>query len=142
MRAARRLAAAAGVAVAGVVLGSCTSVRSDLGTGSSGCYVAIPAAAGAVHHRGTLRGALLESAARLRARTPPLAAVADTHGQRNVCLVAFTGHYTASSVADPAGAAAGNLAVVEVGYPDHRVLATFLAARQPLPFGHSHILSP
>ena len=137
----RRLWAAAILAVAGLTLGGCASARNDLGTRDSSCYLAIPTAAAAVHHRGQLHGVLLASTASLRTRDGRLYREARAHGQRNVCLVAFTGHFQAGSVAHPLGhRASGDVAIVELGYPDHRLLGTVLATRQTLPFGHSHIL--
>ena len=129
------LAAAAGLGFAG-----CTSVRNDLGTSSGACYEAIPAATAAVHHHGELHGVRLVGTGALRGRAPALYRAATAAHQRNVCLVAFTGEYSSAGVTDPVGKASGDVAVVELGYPDHRVLGTLVLIRQPLPFGHSHIL--
>ena len=137
-----RLAMAVLAATGGLVLASCSSVRNDLGTGNSSCYVALPAASAAVHHRGHLHGVRLESTAALRSRAPLLYRAATAGDQLSVCLVAFTGRFTRAEVLRPTGQAAGDLAVVELGYPDHRVLQTLLLTRQPVPFGHSHILFP
>lgn len=137
-----RLVLAVLAAAGGLVLASCSSVRNDLGTGNSSCYMALPAASAAVHHRGHLHGVRLESTTALRTRAPLLYQAATAEDQHSVCLVAFTGRFTRAEVLRPAGQATGDLAVVELGYPDHRVLQTLLFTRQPVPFGHSHILFP
>ena len=135
-----RLAGAAVVAVTGLTLAGCATARNDLGTGESGCYVALPAALDAVHHEGHLHGVLLVPAGALRVRAPLLyrAARAGVPHDRQICLVAFTGRFDATTVKDPVGRPSGRLAVVELGYPDHRVVATLLTGRQPFEFGHSH----
>lgn len=135
-----RLAVAALAAGGGLGLAGCSAVRNDLGTSSSSCYEALPMASAAVHHRGHLHGVRLVSAASLRTRAPSLYEVAATEGQKSVCLVAFTGEFTRPAVRRPAGQVEGDLAVVELGYPDGRLLRTLLITRQPLPFGHSHII--
>ena len=127
------------IVAGGLALAGCSSVRNDLGTGNSSCYVALPSAAAAVSHRGHLHGVRLVSAASLRARVPALYDAAVAEGQHSVCLVAFTGEFKRAEVQSPAGQAQGDLAVVELGYPDHRLLRTLVITRQPLPFGHSHI---
>lgn len=132
---------AAVVLAAGTVLAGCTSVRNDLGTRSSGCYVAIPAALGAVHHRGHLDGVRLVGVGALRAREPALYRAARDRAApaHQVCLVAFTGTYQATQVTAPIGRPSGRLAVVEVGYPGHDVFGTLIVRRPPLTFGHGHI---
>lgn len=136
----RWLGAGLAAGLSAVALGSCTSARNDLGTGNSACYVAIAAATGAVHHHGELAGVRLEPVAALRARADLLYRRAQLDGQRSVCLVAFTGRYATGTVDAALGQRRGDVAVVEVGYPDRHVLATLLVTRQPLPFGHGHIL--
>lgn len=128
-------------ALAGVALTACTSVRNDLGTSDSGCYVALPTAAAAVGHQGHLRGVRLFDVASLKNRDPRLYRAATSNSGpkvERVCLVAFTGHFDDTGVSRPIGQPQGQLAVVEVEYPDNRLLATLLIARPPLPFGHTH----
>lgn len=138
--------AVAGLAAALATLGlaGCASARNDLGTSSGGCYVALPAALDAVHHHGRLHGVRLTSVTSLRRRAPALYRAARTGvpAEQQVCLVAFAGRFTASGVADPIGHSSGGLAVVELGYPDHRVMATLVTARPPFEFGHSHAFTP
>lgn len=130
------------VLAGGTLLAGCTSARNDLGTVDSQCFVAIPPASAAVHSRGRLLGVRLVTVASLRTRHAELyraARDAEGSGTRSVCLVAFTGGYRARQVASPAGDRTGRMAVVVLAYPGNRVLATLLASRPPLPFGHSHI---
>jgi hypothetical protein len=126
----------------GALLGACTSGRSVLGTSSSGCYAALPSAVDAVRDAGRLKGVLLVSVGSLRSGAPLLyRAARSAPGPRvdRVCLVAFTGRFSSRRVAKPVGRPGGTLAVVELAYPGHRVLATLIVPRAPLPFGHSHI---
>jgi len=143
MRVSGRLRAALAVAVLGAVsLTGCTSVRNDLGTSSSVCYGALPAATIAVHGEGRLEGVRLVNVSSLRASAPHLYHAATSipgPAVRRVCLVAFTGHFTAPGVSLPVGHPRGRLAVVELEYPDNRLLATLLVAGLPVHFGHSHI---
>lgn len=134
--------AALSAALAAVALAGCTSVRNDLGTSNSGCFVALPAAADAVNHQGHLHGVRLVNVSSLRTSEGRLyRAATSTPGSpiERVCLVAFTGHFEASQVSKPIGRTAGRLAVVELEYPDNRLVATLLIARPPLPFGHPHL---
>lgn len=120
----------------------CTAVRSDLGTASGGCYVDLPAAAGAVHHAGHLLGVRLFSQAALRTLgRGSLYRAVSAHRPKiaQVCLVAYGGTFSATTVEKPVGRASGHLAVVAVSYPGRRVVATLLIAHLPLPFGHGHI---
>lgn len=133
-----RLAGAAAALVAGVALGGCASARNNLGTAGSTCYLGLPEAIGAVHHHGHLVGLRLVSVASLEQRAPRLyQAARRAPGKKvgQVCLVAFTGRFTASSVQHPIGRSRGHLAVVELGYPSKRVFATLLVRHAPFPFG-------
>jgi len=145
IRSRRRLAAGALVVallLGGSVIGGCTAGRSDLGTGSSVCYKGLPTAVSAVHGAGRLKGVRLVPLSTLRRFTTDLYhAARRAPGPRltHVCLVAFSGHFTATTVEKHVGRQRGTLAVVELGYPDNRLLATLVVARQPLPFSHSSI---
>jgi hypothetical protein len=122
------------------VLASCTSVRNDLGTSDSNCYVALPAATNAVHSVGHLVGVHLVPLSTIRRQLHHLYAdlpSADRKIQR-VCLVAFAGSFRANRVSSPRGHPSGHLAVVVLSYPDNQVLVTILFRRLPLHFGHSH----
>jgi hypothetical protein len=58
---------------------------------------------------------------------------------RAVCLVAFSGHYTAASVQSPQGRIAGPYAVVVETHPGNDVLGTVILRRLDVRFGHTHI---
>jgi hypothetical protein len=142
----RRALAVVALALAGGVaastLAGCTSVRDDLGTASSGCYVALPIATSAVGDQGRLHGVRLVGVPSLRGGDSLLyraAVSAPPPRVARVCLVAFTGQFQADGVAQPIGRSEGRVAVVELAYPDNRLLATLLIARPPLAFGHSHL---
>jgi hypothetical protein len=141
----RAVAAAAVLAtliVGGFLAGGCTAGRSELGTGSSPCYEALPEAVAAVHGAGSLKGVRLVSVSslhRFQTRLYDVARAASGPRVSHVCLVAFSGHFSAPRVEKPVGRYRGTLAVVELAYPSHRLLATLLVARPPLPFGHTHI---
>lgn len=137
-----RTAIACGVLVLGALgLGGCASVRNDLGTVSSGCYVDLALASHAVHHHGRLRGVRLVPVASLRPHEPLLFDAAEVRRKRlgQVCLVAFGGQFHSDLVDHPIGEPTGKLAVVELGYPNRKLLATLIVTRPPLAFGHSHL---
>ena len=131
-----------GVLVLGSLgLGACAAARSELGTASSGCYVDLALATRAVHHRGHLEGVRLVSVTSLRTHAPLLFKAAEVRGKRlsQVCLVGFGGKFSASHVQRPIGKTVGHLAVVELDYPNRKLLATLLVRRPPVPFGHYHL---
>lgn len=135
-------AVTAALLLAAAALGGCASARSELGTANSACYISLPQAVTAVHHRGHLYGVRLVSVASLQHRAPLLyRAARRAPGKKvgQVCLVAFTGTFKAKEVERPLGRTAGHLAVVELAYPSKRLLATLLAHHPPLPFGHPHV---
>lgn len=148
-RAARSKHRLAGVAVALAVgaaaLGGCASARNELGTAESPCYIELPAAVHAVHHRGALRGVRLVTVASLASLKPRATllyrAAKEAPGPKvtQVCLFAFGGRFKATDVQRPIGRKAGYLAVAELSYPGKRLLATLVARRAPLAFGHPHI---
>lgn len=126
--------------VAASVLAGCASVRDNLGTADSNCYVGLPAAVGAVHHHGHLAGMRLVPVSSLQRKAPLLyltARAASGTKATQVCLVAFAGDFAARAVERPEGRPAGHLAVVELGYPSTRLYATLLVRRAPLSFGHT-----
>ena len=135
-------AVVAGLALGGTLVGGCTAGRSELGTGNSSCYQSLPRAVAAVHGAGTLKGVRLVSLETLRHfRAPLYEAARAAPGPRltRVCLVAFSGHFTSARVEKPIGHPRGSLAIVELGYPDNRLVATLIVRRPPLPFSHNHI---
>jgi len=103
--------------------------------------VALPAASEAVNGAGHLEGVRLVSVASLR-RTGHLYALATSEPRlhvSHVCLVAFTGRFSASAVHKPHGRSRGRLAVVVLEYPDNALLGTVILRTVPLHFGHSHL---
>ena len=136
-----RAAFCALVALAGL-LGGCTAARNGLGTHDSACFRVLPEALAAVHDRGHLVGerylqprALIID---LRHLTVP-DSIADA-SRVATCLVAFTGHFKASSVKrgwGPMGEE-GRIAIVIVRQRDLVLLATVVLGRIPprLIFAH------
>ncbi|MGP0031489.1 MAG: hypothetical protein ACLPVF_13400 [Acidimicrobiales bacterium] len=137
----RLISVVAGCVLLATVGAGCTSARSNLGTSDSSCYLALPAAARAVHRQGRLAGVHLYSLGTLRHVAPLVyQAVAPGHAtSQRVCVVEFEGRFSESSVADPHGRTAGRLAVVVTAMPSNRLLGTVLFARTPLHFGHPHV---
>jgi len=137
-RAARLGASVLAVVLAAGILASCASVRSDLGTADSNCFVDVASALHAVRHEGRLHGVRLVSVASLRPRSSLLyrAARDASRHPSQVCLVDFEGRFSAARVTDALGGRSGRYAVVEFGYPGRRLLGTLLVPKSPLPFGH------
>jgi hypothetical protein len=125
---------------AAVLAGGCTAARNNLGTSDSGCYVALPAAQAALHGAGTFHGVRLVSVKSLHQfERLHAAAVSEPSARvKEVCLVAFTGHFRAATVSQPHGQPSGRFAVVVVEYPDNRVLGTVIFAHIPVRVAHTH----
>jgi hypothetical protein len=141
-RARHLLAGALVLGLTGGLVSACSAVRNALGTTNGSCFVALPAANAAVGGHGKLIGVRLLAVSDLKSLSPKLyQAAVDAPGPRvtRVCLVAFRGRFSASGVHHPIGHPTGRLAVVEIEYPDKRLLATLLIRRLPLSFGHNHI---
>jgi hypothetical protein len=130
---------ASGALLAGVLAG-CTTARSSLGTSDSSCYLALPTATKAVESHGRLFGVQKFSLSELRKNSPHLAHDLGTSasGSDTVCIVAFTGKFTADSVSKPRGQSSGHLAVVVSTTPGNHLLGTVIFTKAPLHFGHSH----
>jgi hypothetical protein len=129
--------------LAGTALTGCTSARSSLGTSDNSCYLALPTAAQAIgpHSHGRLVGLNLYTLKYLKERAPKFYADLSTkvpEGQ-SVCVVAYTGHFTASEVSDPKGHPSGPFAVVVATTAANKVLGTIIFKRVPLHFGHTHL---
>lgn len=132
---------AAALLLGAAALGGCASVRNELGTANSACYISLPRAVTAVDHHGHLFGVRLVSVASLQHRAPLLyRAARSAPGKKvgQVCLVAFAGTFRSRGVERPVGEPAGRFAVVELAYPAKRLFATLLVRHPPLPFGHPH----
>jgi hypothetical protein len=130
------------VVAGSVALTSCTAGHASLGTGSSPCYLALPKAADAVHHRGTLVGVrLVPPSAIDPARATTVELMRRNGGPlHNTCLVAYRGKFTSSSVERPIKAGrSGTYAVAVLTPSGSRLLATFVLTHEPLRFGHPGI---
>jgi hypothetical protein len=134
---------------AGAVLGcalltglfaGCTTARSSLGTSDSSCYLALTTATRAVGAHGHLLGVQSYSLSTLRKQAPSLIRDVATKepGSASVCVIAFTGRFSAGSVSDPRGRTSGRLAVVITTKPGNHLLGTVIFTHAPLHFGHSH----
>jgi hypothetical protein len=130
----------AGCALLAGLLAGCTSARSNLGTSDSSCYLALPTATKAVGSHGHLFGVQKFSLSVLRKKAPHLVQDLATkaRGSDTVCIIAFTGEFSAGSVSKPHGRASGHLAVVVSTTPGNHLLGTVIFTRAPLHFGHSH----
>jgi hypothetical protein len=128
-------------ALLAVAAAGCTSVRSDLGTSDSSCYLALPTATKAVHGHGHLAGVHRYTLATLRKNAAGLYSQLDTADRPSqvVCVVAFKGRFTADSVSDAHGRSSGSLAAVVTTEPGNHLLGTVIFTRPPIRFGHSHI---
>lgn len=138
LRLAGRIAACA--LTVGLAAG-CTSPRSNLGTTDSSCYLALPVAVKAVGSHGHLLGARLFTLAQLRKKAPRLVARIQPKGtpHQQVCVLAFSGQFTAGQLSKPHGRPSGPVAIVVLTSPSNSLLGTLILKRVPLRFSHSHI---
>jgi hypothetical protein len=137
---ARRLVAALFLCLsAGGLSAACSAGRESLGTSDAPCYVALPTATKAVGPAAHLLGVRLFKVGSVPYRL--LGEALDTAGVTSgrVCLVAFSGTFSAGSVEHPAGRRTGKLAVVILRYPSGTLIATVLFHHLPTRFGHSHL---
>jgi hypothetical protein len=131
---AKLVALAAVVTLTGLV-GGCTTARNGLGTHDSACFRVYPEALAAVHGHGRFAG---------ERYLPPRALIIELHGvvvpdalqdasRVATCLVAFTGRFTVSDVAQGWApfATAGRMAIVIVRQRDLVLLATVVLNRIP-----------
>jgi len=125
----------------GCVLGGCSTIRTNLGTSDSPCYLALPAASRAVHAQGKLAGVHLFTLAHLRSAAPKLSGrlTIPRPPPSKVCVIEFTGRFAAASVAKPLASPTGRLAVVVLTNPSNRLLGTVLLDHAPLNFQHAHL---
>ena len=137
-----RAALCALVALAGL-LGGCTAARNGLGTHDSACFRVLPEALAAVHDRGHLAGERYLQPRALIIDLRHIAvpdAIADA-SRVATCLVAFTGHFRASSVKRgwaPMGQP-GRIAIVIVRQRDLVLLATVVLVRIPPKLVFAHV---
>jgi hypothetical protein len=136
----RRWPVVAALAVALGTLAGCSTVHESLGTSDAPCYIALPTATKAVDRTGHLVGVRLKKVSSLTSIGRLEDAIQDAGiDSGSVCLVAFKGNFSASSVSHPSGRTSGHLAVVVLRYPDGKLVATVLFRRLPTNFGHSHL---
>ncbi len=131
-------------AVAAGVMAGCSSVRTDLGTSDSSCYIALPTATRAVGSHGHLIGVQLYTVDTLRRKLPLLSEALSKEADRpkpsqRICAVAFTGAFTRSTVSKALGRSSGSVAIVVSKFPSNQLLGTALVNRTPIHFGHTHI---
>ena len=137
-RARTGVAAAVLFVAAPLGLAGCSGGRASLGTTNAPCYVALPTATQAVGPKARLDGVRLMKVASINyPRLSSALRAADLTTGR-VCLVAFRGAFTSSTVSHPSGRTSGHLAVVVLRYPDGKLIATVLFSHLPTRFGHSH----
>ena len=100
-------ALAAALVLAATLLVSCSAARTDLGTTDESCYLALPTAAKAVGGHGHLEGVRKYTLSGLRSMAPRLyrRLADDVPKKQAVCLVGYTGHFTASTCRKPLGRA-------------------------------------
>jgi hypothetical protein len=129
----RRLRAVAAGLVLALALSGCAARGASLGTTSSPCFHALPAAAEAVGHQGRFLGVRLVPVDRLRRRVPDTSVL----GKIKVCVVAYKGNYTTAEVSHPLDALPGPYAIVVVKTNGSAVLGTVVLRRLPLVFRHT-----
>ena len=120
------------------VLTACSSARTDVGTTDESCYLALPTAARAVGEHGHLAGVRKFSPSSLKAAVPRLSVrlEGEVPKGQNICLVAYTGHFTAEQATKPIGRPAGTIAVAVVTSPGNELLGTLILLKVPLRFQH------
>ena len=135
----RRLGAGvAGLVVAASLLTACSAARTGQGTTDESCYLALPTAAKAIGGHGHLHGVRKFTLSGLHGLAPRLYTrlADDVPKGQSVCLAAYTGHFTASSVSKPLGRPAGTLAVAVVTTPGNKLLGTLILMKIPVRFQH------
>ncbi len=137
----RRVAAGlAASLLAAFLLGACTSARSDVGTADESCYLSLPAATRAVGGHGHLEGIRKFTPADLRQLAPRLYQhlARQVPARQDLCVAAFTGHFSSDAVSKPVERETGVLAIVVLTTPGNRLLGTLVLRRVPVRFSHTH----
>jgi hypothetical protein len=135
LRRASRMAAAA-VALA-VTVSGCAGARNALGTGSSVCFKALPAANAAVHAKSHLVGVRRVPASTMQRRFPQNAQLGAIPPGSHLCVFAFGGSFRGTDVDLVPPAASGGYAVVAVAGTRPKVVAAYVLARLPTRFRHT-----
>ncbi len=130
----------AGGMLAAALLAACTSARTDVGTSDESCYLSLPAATHAVGGHGHLEGIRKLTSTQLRQLAPRLDSdlAGKVPARQNLCVAAFTGHFTSEEVSKPLGRDQGVFAVVVLTTPQNRLLGTLVLRRVPVRFSHTH----
>jgi hypothetical protein len=137
----RRFAAGlAAPVLAAFLLAACTSARSDVGTADESCYLSLPAATRAVGGHGHLEGIRKFTQADLRQLAPRLYQdlARQIPARQDLCVAAFTGHFSSDAVSTPLGREEGVVAIVVLTTPQNRLLGTLVLPRVPVRFSHTH----
>lgn len=119
--------------VAGLALSACSARGANLGTTSSPCFHALPAAAQAAGPGSHFLGVRLVPASRLVRRIPAAA----TLGKVKVCVAAYKGTYSAGQLVHSLNDQSGTYAIVIVKENGSAVLGTAILRRLPLAFRHT-----
>jgi hypothetical protein len=135
-----------GVWVGGVVLAAglfagCSAARSGQGTTDESCYLALPTAARAVGPHAHFVGVRKYTVSSIKAFAPRLhqRLSVEVPGKQAVCLAAYRGHFSKSTVSKPFGRPTGTLAVVVVKTPGNQLLGTLVLTKVPVRFEHTHL---
>ncbi len=135
----RRLGAGlAGLVVAASLLTACSAARTGQGTSDESCYLALPTAAKAVGGHGHLAGVRKFTLASLHGVAPRLYRflVDNLPKHQDVCIAAYSGHFTSAMLSKPLGRSTGTLAVAVVTTPGNELLGTLLLRKIPVRFQH------
>jgi len=135
------------IAVTAAGLGACGAGRNVLGTNTGPCFLALPVAKQAVEGRGSLAGVrrvdftkLTTPGDRAMRELLDLLPVPPPH---DICLVAYTGSFTAAQVWQPVGplppGTAGRYAIAVVTATKPALLGTFIVRRLPMTFVRAHV---
>jgi hypothetical protein len=134
----RRAGRIAAVAVALAVTASgCAGARNALGTGSSVCFKALPAAKAAVHAKSHLVGVRRVPASTVQRRFPQNAQLGAIPPGSHLCVFAFGGSFNGSEVDLAPPAASGSYAVVALAGSRPTVVAAYVLSRLPTRFRHT-----
>ncbi|MGO9856409.1 MAG: hypothetical protein ACLPYY_15365 [Acidimicrobiales bacterium] len=131
-------AAVVGLVVAGSLFAACSAARTGQGTTAESCYLALPTAAKAVGGHGHLAGVRKFTLSQIHGMAPRLYGhlADDVPKGQDVCVVGYTGHFSATMVSKPLGRPAGTLAVVVVTTPANKLLGTLVLTKLPVRFQH------
>jgi hypothetical protein len=122
----------------GATLAACSSVHEGLGTSDEPCFTALPTAAHAVGSHGHLNGVRLFKVSAIPYKRLASLIRADT-SSTEVCLVAYSGHFSSDQLTMSSGPSAGRFAVVVLTYPKEHLVVTALFRRVPVRFAHTHL---